>query len=148
MNTNEVSLKYDLQNVNIVIIDTFVRKKIKIFSLIQTRKGDAKPEMFVIPTKWLISDGTQVKVQYPRKNFNTLSRDHESEPEPNWIKQPCKLLGKRDHFDDADAMMSDFVEKMDSSDAAQMTRGTRMTPAKKIKSFQSKSFALETVCIN
>lgn len=118
-----------------------------MFSLIQTRKGNAKPEMFIVPTKWLICDDKQIKVQYPNKNFNTLSRDHESEPEPNWIQLPCKVLCEKNSFNEADAMMSDFADKTDSSDAVSMTRGTRMTPAKKIKTFHSKSYALENVSI-
>lgn len=119
-----------------------------MFSVVQTRKGDAKPEMFVVPTKWLIDQKIkrkQLKVQYPERNFKILSRDVDSELEPNSVQEPCKLLGKKGTYQEADGMISDFMDITDSSDAERMTRGTRNTPAQKVKQFLSKSYALEGV---
>lgn len=111
-----------------------------MFSVIQTRKNNSKPELFVVPTNWLMSDGK--KVIYPPNNFNSLSSNAETQPEANWLESSCKFLCQRNTFVEADAAIADYLEKTDTSDAEVLGRGTRSTPAKRSKTFHTKTYDL------
>lgn len=111
-----------------------------MFSVIQTKKNNSKPELFVVPTNWVLSDEKQVV--YPPNNFNTLSCNAETQPQSNWLESSCKFLCQRNTYDEADAAIADFLEKTDSSDAELLGRATRSTPAKRIKTFHTKTYNL------
>lgn len=112
-----------------------------MFSVIQTKRNNSnKPELFVVPTNWLLCDGKKVK--YPPNNFKTLSSNAETQPEANWLETACKFLCQRNTFVEADAAIADYLEKTDSSDVEVLGRATRSTPAKRIKTFHTKTYNL------
>lgn len=102
--------------------------KSKKFSLVQTRKGNAKPELFVVPTKWLKINDQTTEVKYPKTDFNRMAQDANSEPQADWIQAKCKVVGGHNTFQGAEEMIEQYADITDSEDCIEMTRGTRSTP--------------------
>lgn len=99
------------------------------FSVVQTRKKNTKPQISVVPTRWIIGE----IVKFPRTNWVALSHDPNSTPENDWVPFPAKVLDQDEEYEGADKLLDRYQSITDSDDAIKMTRGTRNTPAVKKK---------------
>lgn len=107
------------------------------FTVVQTRKKNAKPSITVVPTRWIEGD----LVKFPKTDWVKKSHDAENDPGDDCVSFPIKVIGRANSYIQADQLMDKLEEITDSDDALNLTRGTRGVPAKKIKNtFTSRSF--------